>query len=247
MNKFTLMVKSVVLAMGMAGMAYANNDYSHHSLSTSWTGFYAGLQGGFVFNNAQLRSQQLGFTNPSSSCNNSANFSSFFPGIQLGYMYQFPNNLVSGLEAGATFNTNQKNTSSCNSVFNPDVYDRFLFKNQMQSSIKGRLGRTLNWNKNILLPYFTVGASFANPGLTYKNEGGDYYYKTTTQPGWLIGAGLEWAFMQNWSLRAEYNYVGYGNAIKLNIPSVYSLIDPNGNARVNLYSNNIAVSINYWI
>ena len=138
-------------------------------------------------------------------------------------MYQFTNSFVSGIEANATFNTNQKHTLSCNSEFNPDVYDRFTFRNQLQTSIKGRVGRALNWNKNTFLPYLTAGASFANLGLTYKNEGGDYYSNTTTQAGWLIGAGIEWAFMQHWSLRAEYYYVDYGNAINLNIPSVYGL------------------------
>lgn len=90
------------------------------------------------------------------------------------------------------------------------------------------------------------GASFANAGLTYKNEGSDYYSQNTTQAGWLIGAGIEWSFRQNWSLRTEYSYVNYGNAIHLKIPSIYGLLDPNGNARVNLNANNLLVAINYW-
>ena len=117
----------------------------------------------------------------------------------------------------------------------------------MQTLIKGRLGRYLNWSKNIFLPYITAGTSIANVGLTYKNEGNDYYTKNTIQPGWLIGAGLEWAFMQHWSLRAEYNYVDYGSVINLNIPSVYGLMDSNGHASVDLNSNSILLGINFWI
>jgi len=131
-------------------------------------------------------------------------------------------------------------------VFNHDVYDQFQFKNQTQTSIKGQLGWVQDWNKHIL-PYLTAGASFANVGLTYQNEGGDYYSTTTTKPGWLIGVGVEWAFTKHWSLRSEYSFVDYGKAVNLEIPTVYGLNDPNGNAKVNLKSNNIMVAINYWI
>lgn len=234
------MAKCILIAIGMVELAHAD-------LVNSWTGFYAGVNAGLAFNNAQLRSQQLGFTDPSEHCNTNSDLSTFFPGLQLGFMHQFPNTFVAGLETNLTVNTNQNNTSSCSSVYNPNVSDRFLLRNQMQSSIKGRVGRALKWNKNDILPFITTGASIANVGLTYSNEGGDYFSKHNTQAGWLIGAGIEWAFKQNWSLRAEYSYIGYGNTIRLKIPSVYGLIDPNGNASVNLSSNNVTVSVNYWI
>jgi len=238
MNKFSIIAKGVVIAIGMVGIVYADN---------SWTGFYAGVNAGLAFNHARLTSQQLGFTNPGENCNTSSDVSTFFPGMQFGFMHQSPNDLVSGIEANIAVNTNQKNTLKCNCPENPDVSDRFSFRNQMQNSVKGRVGRAMNWNNNILLPYLTAGASFANVGLTYKNEGGDYYSDKATQAGWLIGAGIEWAFRQNWSLRAEYYYADYGNTIKLNIPSVYGLVDTNGHAHVDLSSNNVIVAINYWI
>lgn len=246
MNKMSILANGVVIAMGMVGMVYAENNTISSSLST-WTGFYAGVNEGIAFKNVQLRSQQLGFTNPSEQCNTNSDFSTFFPGIQLGFMHQFPNDFVTGVEANVTFNMNQKNALSCPCPFNSYVSDRFSFRNQMQSSIKVRGGRALNWNKNKVLPYLTAGASFANPELTYKNEGGDFYSQNKSQVGWLIGAGLEWSFMQNWSIRAEYTYVDFGNTLKLRIPSVYGLVDPNGNARAAVNTNNISVAINYWI
>ncbi len=240
MKKCWLVAKCVVIAiMGMVGIAHAD--------SNNWTGFYAGVNAGVVFNNAQLTSQQLGFISPSGTCNMSSDFSTFSPGIQLGYTYQFTHSFVAGIEANTTFNTNQKHTSSCKSEFNPDVNDSFTFRNQTQTSIKGRVARALNWNKSIFLPYLTAGASFANLGLTYQNEGGDHYSNTTTAAGWLIGGGVEWAFMQHWSLRAEYNFVDYGDAINLNIPTVYDLFDANGEGQINLKSNTVFVAINYWI
>lgn len=246
MNKLSIITQGIVLALGIIKAAYAETPSSYSSLS-NWTGFYAGLNAQFAFNNLQLRSEQIGFTNPSEQCNGRSNSSTLIPGIQLGYMYQFPHSFVTGVETNVTFNTNQKSTLRCRCPDNPYVSDSFSFKEQMQRSVKGRAGRTLIWNKNILLPYLTAGASFANAGLTYKNEGGDYYSKNTTQEGWLIGAGIEWSFRQHWSLRAEYSYIDYGNAIQLKLPSVYGLIDPNGNARVDLQTNNVLVAINYWI
>jgi outer membrane immunogenic protein len=247
MNKLSIMVKIIMITIGTIGIAYADNEFFHHSLLNSWTGFYVGANMGIAFNHPQIKSQQLGFSDPSNTCNADSNFSTSFPGIQLGYTQQFPNYFVSGIEANASLNTHQKHIFSCISAYDAHVYDQLSLRNQLQSSIKGRLGRTLSWNNNILLPYLTTGVSFAKIGLTYKNEGGDSYTRSTIAAGWLIGAGVEWVLNQNWSLRAEYSYIDYGNAISMNIPSVYDLGDAGGGARTNLFSNNFIVSINYWI
>jgi outer membrane immunogenic protein len=246
MKKFLITVKTVVITMGIVGVAYADQGFAQHSLLNSWTGFYVGANAGIAFNNVRLNVQQLGFSSLSQTYNANSNFSTFFPGIQFGYMYQFANNLVSGIEANVTINTHQADTLTYPAPYNNPGYDQFSFKDRLQSSIKGRLGRALHWHKKILLPYVTAGVSFANVQLTYNNEGGDYYYKSTTAPGWLLGAGMEWAVNANWSLRAEYSYIDYGSAINMNIPSVFGLIDPNGVAHAKLSSNNIAVSVNYW-
>ena len=243
MNKYSVIAKNALVAVGMIGMAYASP--AQHSL-TSWTGFYAGVDAGFVFNNIELKSQQLGFTNPSGNCNTSSNFSSFFPGVQLGYMHQFANYFVSGIEANVTFN-NKKDRLGCPCSDDSLVADNFSFRNKMQRSIKARVGRTQKGNKNILLPYVTAGASFADLGLTYTNEGGDYYSKTSSQAGVLLGGGIEWSFKQNWSIRAEYSYVDYGKTVKMKIPSIYGLEDLNGKALANLYTNNVMIALNYWI
>lgn len=120
-------------------------------------------------------------------------------------------------------------------------------QDRLQSSIKGRLGRAIALNQSILVPYLTAGISFANVGLTYNNEGSDFYSTNIITPGWLLGAGIELGFSKNWSFQMEYSYINYGNAINMNIPSVYGLTDPNGSAHVDLSSNSISVSINYWI
>lgn len=247
MNKRSITAMRILAAISLIGVVYADNAASQDSSLSRWTGFYTGMNAGFVFNHVQLRSQQLGFTNLSERCNTSADFSTFFPGIQWGYVHQFANDFVSGIETNLTVNTRQKDSLSCPCSINPEVSDRFSFKNQGQFSIKGRGGLSLNSDKGSLLPYLTTGVSFTHAELAYANEGGDFYSQHTTRAGWLLGAGLEWAFRKNWSLRAEYVHMDYGNVIKLKLPSVYGLVDTNGNARVNLTNNTISLAVNYWI
>lgn len=224
-----------MLAMSMvAGIAHADNKRA---------GFYAGVNTGFAFNQVQLKAHHEGFVNLDGIHNTSANFSTFSPGIQLGYMYSLPNSFISSIEANFTLNTNQKVTLDCNSDLDSNAHDRFTFRNRMQASLKGRVGRVLN----SFLPYLTAGVSFAHMGLSYENEIGDHSSNNVTQAGWLIGTGIEWAFQKNWSLRAEYFYVDYGDTIYLNIPSVYGLFDANGYARVDLKSHNASVALNYWL
>lgn len=239
MKKSLIAAKSLALALGMIGIAHAD--------SSNWTGFYAGVDMGVAFSNIDLTSHQLGFTSPSETCNRSSDFSNFLSGIQFGYMHTLSHSFVAGIEVNPTFNTDQKHTLSCKSNLNPGVEDSFTFRNQLQTSLKGRVGRAFEWNNNRLLPYFALGPSFANLGLTYHNEGGNHYTNTGTQLGWLIGAGLEWAFAERWSLRAEYNYMDYGNAISVNIPTVYDLNDTNGKGQVSLKSNTLYLAVNYWI
>jgi outer membrane immunogenic protein len=235
MNKFLMMS----LILSITKIVYADNN--------QWTGLYAGVNAGYVFNSVQLKSQQLGFTNPDGTCDTNSNYSTFFPGLQLGYLYPYQNYFVSGMEINVTPYAKQNDTLDCPCPHNMNVSDRFTFKNRVQSAVKGRIGRAVNWNANNLLPYLTVGASIASVGLAYQNEGGDYYSKNTTGVGWLIGAGIEWAFLSHWSLRAEYDYIDYGNSIQMKIPSVYELVDPNGQAKVKLNSNTLLISVNYWI
>jgi outer membrane immunogenic protein len=34
---------------------------------------------------------------------------------------------------------------------------------------------------------------------------------SSTYSGWTVGGGIEWAFMNNWSAKAEYLYIDFGN------------------------------------
>lgn len=222
-----------VISTGMANASEIKRDL---------TGIYGGLNIGGIFNTVYLKSNHLGFTRPDEACNTNSHFSSVYPGLQLGYVRQLNSKLVLGVEADYTNNLTKQSNMNCMCDINPDVSDTFIIKNQQQGSLRGRFG----YAHNHLLPFFMAGGSLANITLNYHNEDGDYYSKNTTTPGWLVGAGLEWQLAHAWSIRAEYFYAAYNNALNMKIPDIYGLFDPNGGARVNLNANNIRAAINHW-
>jgi outer membrane immunogenic protein len=244
--------KSAVLAAALALLnapSYADDATQHRAGAGSskeypefWDGFYGGINLGGNFSSIDLHSSQLGFVNPDGTCNTNSSISSFFPGVQLGYLHQYDSKIVVGVEGDITFNTQDRDNITCPCPTYLHASDRFTARNSLQGSLRGRLGYALDHN---LLPFVSVGVSFADMGIKYSNEGGDVYSKNATQAGWLVGAGLEWGFSDDLSVRAEYNYKAY-NRLNIAIPGIYGLTDPNGAGHLNIDDNMVRVAVNYW-
>ncbi len=207
-----------------------------------WTGFYGGINLGGNFASADVHSNQLGFINPDGTCNVKSTISSFFPGVQFGYLHHFNSNVVMGVEGDFTYNTQNRENITCPCPTYLPASDHFRVENRLQGSLRGRLGYALDGN---LLPFVTAGVSFADMGIKYSNEGGDVYNKSATHVGWLVGAGLEWGFADNLSVRGEYYYKAYDN-LNIAIPNIYGLTDANGAGHLNLHDNTVRVAFNYW-
>lgn len=207
-----------------------------------WTGYYVGPELGVAFNQADLDSNQLGFTNQNGTCNENSHFANFYPGLHIGYLHVFNSKLVLGAEGNFSYNINKDKTLECDCPTNANVTDKFSLKNRYQASLRGRIGYAMNVG---LLPFLTLGGSIADLRLNYKNEGGDHYSTNSTKTAWLIGAGLAWPISDAWSIGLEYFYSDY-STLKMKIPSIYGLLDANGGANLRLSTNNIELSINYW-
>lgn len=231
---------SLISLLIISGIAHATTT---PTLQTKWSGFYGGINADALFNHVNLHANNAGLTKMSGTCNESTNFSSFSPGAQLGFVHQYHSNIVLGIEGGLNYNANQKENLNCTCPINPGVSDHFSFYNRAQGSLLGRIGYALM--NNSLLPFITAGGSLANLGLKYYNENGDQYNTNPTTAGWIVGTGVEWRMASAWSLRAEYYYVSYSN-VNMHINTIYGLTDPNGGAHAGLYTNNVAVAINYW-
>lgn len=240
--KLSASLVSFTLLSSVAVAQNITTKVSSNPIQNNWTGLYGGFNIGGVFNDADLKSNHFGLTDSTGTCNADSNFSSFFPGVQLGYLRQFESKFVLGVEGDFTYNVDQTGNVNCNCPATPGVSDRYSIKNQLQGSIRGRLGYSVHPH---ILPFVSAGGSFADLGMTYSNEGGDYYSTSTTKPGWLVGAGFEWGFFHTWSVRAEYYYVDY-SSMNMSIPNIYGLYDSNGGAHVNLSANNVRLAINHW-
>jgi opacity protein-like surface antigen len=57
-----------------------------------------------------------------------------------------------------------------------------------------------------VLFYATGGGAFANVQTVFNGVTASH-----TQSRWTAGAGLEWAFADNWTAKVEYLYVNLGN------------------------------------
>jgi opacity protein-like surface antigen len=90
-------------------------------------------------------------------------------------------------------------------------------------------------------------------GLYYDNDqqnSNTSYSTSTAQAGWVLGGGLEYGILDNLSVRTEYLYTDYGNALNMNMPSLDSSpsgIPPdfNGAAHVNMSTNVLRAAVNY--
>jgi outer membrane immunogenic protein len=122
--------------------------------------------------------------------NNPAKPSGVAGGIQAGYNWQ-NGNFVFGIEG----DLNLANAS--------DTFAPWQFSNPWFGTLRGRVG-VATWN-NLLL-YATGGVAFG--GLQAQVNALE---EDRSHIGWTIGAGAEYALTQNWSVKAEYLYMGYAS------------------------------------
>jgi outer membrane immunogenic protein len=208
----------------------------------NWTGAYAGLNIGVIWAGSALKANQINLLPDSGTYSVPMTSTAVNPGLQLGYLYQIDEHWVVGGEGDFTY-------PATNSQFNQNLswngsvidYDRFNVHYNMQGSLRGRVGYAIDR----FLPFFTTGVSFAGMGMSYANAGGNYYSKSTTQTGFVVGAGLEYGFLDNLSGRLEYLYSNYGNAINMGIPSIEGVSDPAGAAHATMNTNVLRAAVNY--
>jgi outer membrane immunogenic protein len=75
------------------------------------------------------------------------------------------------------------------------------------STVRGRLG----FASGTWLVYGTGGVAFADIDNRIHFIDGSVSRDSGTQTGYAVGAGAEWAFAPNWSAKAEYLYLGFGD------------------------------------
>jgi outer membrane immunogenic protein len=151
----------------------------------NWTGLYVGINGGYAWGDSNWFSPAIS-NKPKGG----------LVGGTLGYNYQL-GSWVLGIEGDYDW-ADIKDSVACG-AFTCET------KNSWLATVRGRIGYAFDrW-----LPYFTGGAAFGKVEANSTNPAAPGASDTLT--GWTVGAGVEYAFLGNWSAKIEYLYVDLGN------------------------------------
>src|SRR6266404_5022589 len=168
----------------------------------SWTGFYLGANIGGAWGHRNVTDSLFGLSLSNSVNNNGA----FIGGGQLGFNYQF-GNFVLGIEGD--FDGIANTNTAANGVVGPGIGTILLTSNNRWiTTLAARVGVAndtwLFYGKAgggwVGSDKFTITNTATGASITGSN--------TNTNSGWLVGAGIEWAFAPNWSIKIEYDYLG---------------------------------------
>ncbi len=176
----------------------------------SWTGFYVGgnIGGAWAHNNWN---DTLFLTNF-----NNGNNGRFIGGGQIGGNYQIGQFVIGG---EWDFDWAGNNNNNGVAVVLPGVGPVALTNsnNRWVTTVAARFGWAVDhwllygkvgggWvgNNNFTVTNLTTGASLTCGSFGISNCGGN-------TGGWLVGAGFEYAFTNNWTVKLEYDYLGLGN------------------------------------
>jgi outer membrane immunogenic protein len=188
-----------------------------------WTGVYLGGHVGAGWDSAS-------WTDPFDGLADNPRSDAFIGGGQVGYNYQM-GWLLLGAEADLT-----------GTEFNATTTDTAGFTHNSRtdwtSTFTGRAG----YAYNRLLVYAKGGAAVASDRETisppFTTTG---LTTTTTRAGWTVGAGVEFAIDRSWSVRLEYDYLGFGSqTLNLSLPGF-----ANATAGINLEIQTVTAGINF--
>ena len=189
----------------------------------NWTGFYIGGHAGYgwmdstdhlrdVTGNAFVAGGDIASSIPLDP-------KGFIGGGQIGYNWQVSPMWVIGLEADISW-TDLDETASRPGPTDPSRIITAHQKLEWFGTVRGRLGVTPadRW-----LAYVTGGLAYGRGSLSTALTriigngcvGGANNCQqgsvSDTLIGWTVGGGLEWAFANSWTVRAEYLYFDLGN------------------------------------
>lgn len=132
----------------------------------------------------------------------------FAGGFWVGYNWQVSQNVVFGIEADIGWTGADQH----NETFDNDKTDSEIGP---FGSIRGRAGYAIDR----VLFFATAGVAWANISQNIqkgRNAGEQVVWEDQTPTGYVVGAGIEYAFDNRWIGRAEYLYSNYGTVTLYN-------------------------------
>jgi outer membrane immunogenic protein len=160
-----------------------------------WTGCYVGGNIGGAWSNVDFSGI--------SGVNFSASNGGVAGGGQIGCDYQW-NAWVVGIRNMLDATSLSSNTNFSTVPFTGTVDSR----TRWFDTLTARGGYLVQ--PRVLL-YAQGGAAWTNSNITFLTGSGAQLGETSNdRTGWTVGAGVEWMFAPQWSVFAEYNFMGFG-------------------------------------
>ena len=170
----------------------------------NWTGFYIGADVGYGWGRSTGTLANAAGLFP---VNYSLDPSGVIGGGFVGYNYQF-SNVVLGVEAD--WQAADLNQSGNFLLAAPATTYAIGTKVKDYGSVRGRLGLAFDrW-----MVFGTGGFAWGSWDTSYALAGTVPFVTSSvsSHAGWTAGAGVEYAFADNWLARAEYRYTDLGRA-----------------------------------
>lgn len=196
--KYVPLMGTVVLALGSTSVVLAS-DLPHRPVPVvqppafTWTGFYIGVNAGMGWTNSgniAIKDPIIGQVNM-----NTASKTGFVGGGQVGYNWQHER-FVFGLETDIQYSDLKSGVSWA-------AYEWFGYQtsnSQYFGTVRARVGYA-----------FDRALIYLTGGLAYGGLNGNWWHGTTSNQGWTLGGGIEYAFTDNWTGRVEGLYVDLNN------------------------------------
>jgi opacity protein-like surface antigen len=229
-----LIVASVVIAAVALSAPVRAADFPPYSVakgpivgSFDWEGFYIGGHIGSATDNTNFSQTNVSWSSlpggfPSSTSvstgeSGSLGSTNVNGGLQVGYNWLIPGSFLVGIEADIS-GTGLSATALTSPPGDPGAVASWTEKLDVYGSARARLG----WVANNWLFYGTGGFGWAydkftrnqltaplsnvNPPFVDTNalQAGSTVTSSHFRPGWVVGAGIEWAVARTWTVKLEY-------------------------------------------
>ena len=237
-------------------------------IALNWTGCYLGGHFGGSFIDKKIGQfavqspSVFGFSPSFAVSDNSTDLNStgILGGGQVGCNLQFAANWVVGIEADASGANPQGGGSGQRTETLPGIITTASLtgsasaRTDFIATATGRLGYTFGRLGQGMV-YAKGGTAWADDKYQFNGQVSCSpvpcalativtpfnFSASETRVGWTVGAGVEWAMWENWSVKLEYDYLDFGNrAITFNDPVL-------GAATVNISQriSEVKLGVNY--
>ena len=167
----------------------------------NWTGFYIGAHGFYGAGDDDKWDESQGYSGTNwkyvgTNYSSDHDIDGWMGGAFVGYNYQFPFNLVVGVETDISFG---EISGSKRFYYDPD------FKTNTDISWVGSTRFRLGYAIYRFLPYIAMGVAYGEADI-FETYGGVKYGEKNTYFGWNSAFGVEFVIVKNLIARAEFNY-----------------------------------------